>query len=148
MSYVELDNVMFRGTLKGATGKAKFKLTAQAINAVDSVNINYDQVTYNKLFTYERASQSSGSTLVTASLQIPDAQAWVEIIAYGDRAAYVTIDGARRLNRNRRGPGSKFLPYVEMVSLTKGTHTVRLVSGSSGYSKGLILCRYIRKTGG
>lgn len=148
MSYVELDNVMFRGTLKGATGKAKFKLTAQAIDAVDSVNINYDQVTYNKLFTYERANQTSGSTLVTAILQIPDDEAWVEIIAYGDRASYVSVNGVGRLNRNRRGPENKYLPYVEMVSLTKGTHTVRLVSGSSGYSKGLILCRYIRKTGG
>lgn len=148
MSFVELSNVMFRGTLRGANGSARFKLTANAINAVDTVNINFNQVTYSKLITYSRTSQGAGSTLVSMGLDIPDSFAWVEIVAYGTRAGSVSVDGAFRLNRNRRSPGLALLPFVELVNLTKGLHTVSLHSASSGSSSGLILCRYIRNTGG
>lgn len=147
MSFVELSNVMFRGTLKAARGSARFKLTANAINAVDSININFNQVTYNRFMTYSRPSQAAGSTLATMTLDVPDTAAWVEIIAYGDHAGSVLVDEVVRPNRNRRSPNSQLLPFVEIVHLTKGTHTVVLRSSAAGSSKGLIMCRYVRDTG-
>lgn len=148
MSFVELSNTMFRGHLKAASGSAKFKLTAQAINAVDTLNINYNQVTYDRLITYSRAYQNAGSVLATMILDIPDTSAWVEIVAYGTYAGGVTVDGGWRINRNRRAPNQPLLPFVELVLLNKGQHAVQLHSTGSGASSGLILCRYIRATGG
>jgi hypothetical protein len=148
MSFVELSNAMFRGTLKAATGAAKFKLTAQAINAVDTVNINYNQVTYDRLITYSRTYQAAGSILAAMELNIPDSSAWVEIVAHGTYAGGVSVDGSWRANRNLRAPNQPMLPFVELISLSQGQHTVQLHSSGSGASSGLILCRYIRSTGG
>lgn len=148
MSFVELSNVMFRGELKGANGEARFKLTADAVNAVDTLNINFNQVTYNKVITYSRASQSAGSTLALLELDVPDTAAWIEIVAYGSRAGNVLVDGVIKPNRNRRAPDQRLLPFVELVSLSKGLHTVSMRSSSSGSSSGVLLCRYIRNTGG
>lgn len=148
MSYAELSNVMFRGHLRGANGSAKFKLTADAINAVDTLNINFNQVTYDRLITYERPYQSAGSVLATLSMVIPDEGAWVEIVAQGSGAGAVYVDGVVRRNRNRRSPNQALLPFVELVQLSKGNHVVSMTSSASGYSAGLIFCRYIRNTGG
>lgn len=148
MAYIELSDTMFRGTLKGARGKARFKLTAKAINAIDTVNINYNMVTYDYNIKYSTPSQSAGSVLVTAGINVPDEEAWVEIIAYGAGAGSVRVNGNTMPNRNLRGPGQKLLPFVSMVKLPKGKHTVQLISAASGASSGFIMCRYIRKTGG
>ena len=146
MSYVELDSVLFRGELKAATGVAKFRLTAQAIDAVDTVNIGNQQVTYDFRSQFG-VSHAAGVALFSAVLDIPDATAWVEIIAYATRAASVYVDGSKQPIRNRRLPNSRLMPSVSLHKLTKGTHSVQIVSGSAGWSDGYLMCRYIRTTG-
>lgn len=148
MSYIELGNVMFRGELRGATGQAKFKLLAQAIDAVDTVNIAGNQVTYSTYASYTSKSTSVGAQLLNVSINVPDTNTYVEFIAYGSGASSVRIDGVGRPNRNRRGPGYKLLPFVEILPMAAGNHTVQLISGINGTSTdGYIFCRYIRRTG-
>lgn len=148
MAYIEVSDVLFRGELRGATGQARFKLTAEAINAVDTVNIAGNQVTYNFYFRYSGIAVSNGGVMLTGTINVPDNNAWVEVIAYGHGASAVQVNGVTRPNRNRRGPSYELLPFVEVIPLAKGTHTVRLISGFTGTSsKGYIFCRYIRNTG-
>lgn len=147
MAYFELDSVLFRGELKGATGVAQFRLTSKAINAVDTVNIGNDQVTYNKYINFNIGWVGSGAVIQTLNLNVPDATAWVEVTAYASRASTVRIDGSNQINRNRRSPNTKLLPFVALVKLNRGSHTVQLISGSAGSTEGYIIARYIRETG-
>jgi len=148
MAYIEVSDVMFRGELRGATGQARFKLTAKAIDAVDTVNIAGNQVTYNFYFRYSSIAVSAGGVMLSGTIDVPDNNAWVEIIAYGHGASAVQVNGVTRPNRNRRGPSFELLPFVEIIPLAKGTHTVRLISSFTGTSaNGYIFCRYIRNTG-
>lgn len=148
MSYIEISNTLFRGQLRGATGQAKFKLTAQAINAVDTVNIAGNQVTYSYYFLLPGGATSIGATQHTMVIDIPDNGAVMEFVVYCHGMKTVYIDGGARPNRNMRSPGSPILPYVEIVSLAKGIHHLQLVSGLNGTSAGgRVLCRYLRRTG-
>lgn len=147
MAFIELGNTMFRGTLRGATGVARFKLTADAINAVDTVNIGSDQVTYSKHIVFDGYSGSVGSTIATLLIDIPDNEAWVEVISHCTRSSTVSINGSVLPIRNRRLPNSKIFPAVNLIKLTKGTHTFRVVSNSIGQCEGYAICRYIRITG-
>lgn len=148
MAYIELSDVLFRGELRGARGRAKFKLTADSIDAVDTINIAGNQITYSFYFRYSGVAAAAGYPLLTGIIDVPDNEAWIEIIAYGYGASYVTVDGGGRVNRNGRSPGYELLPFVEVVPLKKGTHTVSLISGFNGTSpSGFIFCRYIRNTG-
>lgn len=147
MAYIELDNVLYRGTLKAATGEAKFRLTASAINAVDTINIGNDQVTYNKHIIVNVGQVYKGQVIAALPVDIPDTNAWLEIIAYASRASAVTVDGQTQLNRNRRQPSTKLLPFITVIPLSKGAHTIRLIAGSSGSTSGYIVARYIRTTG-
>ena len=147
MAYLELGNVMFRGDLKAATGEAKFRLTAKAINAVDTVNIGNDQVTYNKHINFNVSNVSAGQVIATLPIDIPDSNAWMEIIAYASRGSTVSVDGQAQLNRNRRGPSTELLPFITVIPLNKGAHTIRIIAGSAGSTKGYIVARYIRTTG-
>lgn len=147
MAFIELGNTMFRGTLKGATGVARFKLTADAINAVDTVNIGSDQVTYSKHIEFNSTSTSVGSTIAILPINIPDDVAWVEIISHCTRSSTFSINGSALPIRNRRSPNSRLLPAVNLIKLTKGTHTFRVLSNSIGQCEGYAICRYIRITG-
>jgi hypothetical protein len=148
MSYIEVSNVMFRGQLRGATGQARFKLTAKAVNAVDTINIAGNQVTYNFFFRYSSIAVAQGGVMLSGNINVPDNNAWIEIIAFGHGASALQVNGATRPNRNRRGPSFELLPFVEIIPLAKGVHNVRLISGFTGTSvKGYIFCRYIRNTG-
>lgn len=147
MAYLELGNVMFRGDLKAATGEAKFRLTANAINAVDTVNIGNDQVTYNKHINFNVSNVSVGQVIATLPIDIPDSNAWMEIIAYASRGSTVSVDGQAQLNRNRRGPSTELLPFITVIPLNKGAHTIRIIAGSAGSTNGYIVARYIRTTG-
>ncbi len=148
MAYIELSDVLFRGELRGATGTARFKLTANAVNAVDTLHIAGNQVTYSTYLRWWGGPITNGSTMFSHVVSIPDDDTFVEVIAYANNASYVTVDGVRRQNRNRRGPNLRSLPYVEIIPLTKGTHTITLISGVTRSSTdGYILCRYIRRTG-
>ena len=147
MAYIEIGNVMFRGDLKAATGVARFRLTAKAINAVDTVNIGSNQVTYTKHINFNVSKVSSGKVIASLTVDVPDSSSWMEIIAYSSRGATVSVDGKAQLNRNRRRPSTELLPFITVMSLSKGSHTIRIIAGSAGSAKGYILARYIRTTG-
>lgn len=147
MAFIELGNTMFRGTLRGATGVARFKLTADAINAVDTVNIGSDQVTYSKHIEFNSTSTSVGSTIAVLPINIPDDVAWVEIISHCTRSSTVSINGSALPIRNKRSPDSRIFPAVNLIKLTKGTHTFRVIANSTGQCEGYVICRYIRITG-
>ena len=147
MAFIELGNTMFRGTLRGATGVARFKLTADAINAVDTVNIGSDQVTYSKHIVFGGISKSVGSTIALLNINIPDDVAWVEVISHCTRTSTVSINGSALPTRNKRFPDSRLFPAVNLIKLTKGTHTFRILANSIGQCEGYAICRYIRITG-
>lgn len=147
MAFIELGNTMFRGTLRGATGVARFKLTVDAINAVDTVNIGNDQVTYSKHIVFNTYSGGVGSIIAVLPINIPDDVAWVEVISHCTRSSTFSINGSALPIRNRRHPDSKIFPAVNLIKLTKGTHQFRVVSNSIGQCEGYVLCRYIRITG-
>lgn len=147
MAFIELGNTMFRGTLKGATGEARFKLTADAINAVDTVNIGSNQVTYSKHIEFNSKSTKAGSVVALLSISIPDNVAWVEIVSHCTRASTFSINGSALPTRNRRLPNSRLFPAVNLIKLTKGTHTFRVIANSTGQCNGYAICRYIRITG-
>ena len=147
MSFIELSNVMFRGTLKAANGEARFKLAADAINAVDTVNIGNSQCTYDFQVRFLTPYMPSEVALATAYLNVPDDGAWVEVIAFGTTAGSVYVDGVLQPNRNRRNPSQRTLPFVSLYPMAKGPHTVVLRSNKAGPTGGYIMCRYIRKTG-
>ena len=147
MAYIELGNVMFRGNLRAATGEARFRLTANAINAVDTVNIGNDQVTYNKQITFNIGYVSAGHVIASLPIYIPDSSAWMEITAYASRGSIVSVDGHAQINRNRRGPSTELLPFTTVIPLNIGYHIIHIISGSSGSTNGYILARYIRTTG-
>lgn len=144
MAYFEIGDVLFRGQLNGATGVAKFKLTANAINAVDTVNIGNDQVTYSK---YIRYTTTTGSIVGQLPIDIPDEYGWVEIVACGTNTSAVTINGNDQINRNRRRTVDFLMPAVVLVKLDNGPHTIGLRRSNAGTSTGYVLCRYIRGTG-
>lgn len=147
MAFIELGNTMFRGTLRGATGVARFKLTVDAINAVDTVNIGSNQVTYSKHIVFSGYSRGAGSTIASLLIDIPDDVAWVEVVSYCNRASTVSINGSALPNRNKRHPDSRLFPAVNLIKLTKGTHIFRVLTNSSGQCEGYAICRYIRITG-
>lgn len=147
MAYLELGNVMFRGDLKAATGEAKFRLTANAINAVDTVNIGNDQVTYNKHIIFNVGYVSAGQVIATLPIDIPDSDVWMEIIAYASLGSIVSVDGQAQLNRNRRGPSTELLPFITVIPLDIGDHNIRIIAESEGSTEGYIVARYIRTTG-
>lgn len=148
MAFIEMSDILVRGELRGAIGKAKFKMTSKAINAVDTLHIAGNQVTYTFYFTYPSKSVTSGGVSLTGTFNVPDQNAWVEIIAYGHGAASIKIDGTTQPNRNKREPSSKIMPFITVVPLAKGNHSIQIVSGITGTSSGgWIFCRYIRRTG-
>ena len=148
MAFIELNDVLFRGELRGATGRARFKLTSKNINAIDTVNIAGNQVTYSTYSRWWGGAITNGYGMFTHWIDIPDDNVFVEIIAFAQFAGKVSVDGSIRPNRNKRGPGMRCLPYVEILPLSKGAHYVQLISAASGSSTGgYIFCRYIRRTG-
>lgn len=148
MAYVELNDILIRGTLRGATGQARFKLTAKQINAINTLNIKSGHVTYSYYFSYSNKEVTAGAAMLSATIAVQDEGAFIEVIASADGASSVKIDGVTRPTRNRRGPNSLITPFVEIVKLAPGSHTISIISGKTGASsRGYILCRYIRRTG-
>lgn len=148
MAFIELTDVLFRGELRGANGRARFKLTAKALNAVDTLNIAGNQITYSFYFRHSSKAVTAGAASLTGIIDVPDSSAWIEVIAYGDRARSVVVDGVTRPNYNRRSPSLYLMPFTEMIKLNKGTHSISLISDFTGTSaSGYIFCRYIRNTG-
>lgn len=148
MSYIEIGSCAFRGELRGATGFFKGRLTADAVNAVDTVNIAGGQITYATLASYVNQPTSVGANLIVANINVPDALAFIEIQAFGHGATQVFLDGVLRLPTSMGTPGTQLVPFSELVLLAGGPHQIILRSGMNGVSaQGYVHVQYIRATG-
>lgn len=144
-NYAEFGNAFFRGRLKGASGEARFKLVADTINAVSTVNIAKQAVTFS---FYAKYVNVVGTTYCTLPIDVPDdGEIWLEFICYGENATQFYFDGVLRGTFNQRRLNSKTNPYNELIRVTKGAHTAILKGTVGSSSEGYIFCRYIRKTG-
>lgn len=143
--YAEFGNAFFRGRLKGATGEARFKLIADTINAVDTVNIAGQSVTFSVTTKYEN---KIGPEFLRAVINVPDDNVYLEFICYGVGVTGFLLDGVARGNFNQRSLTSRTNPYNEIIAVSKGDHTVQLIGAANTMSSsGFVFCRYIRKTG-
>lgn len=148
MAYIELGNVCFRGQLLGATGTFSGSLTADAIDAVDTVNIKGGAVTYSLFTRYTNKSVTKDIALLNMTVNIPDTNAYVEVLAQADRGGGVYIDEVLRPIRNFRTSANLAFPFIETILLPKGVHEIKVLAASTGVSSyGLLSCRYIRRTG-
>ena len=143
MSSIELTNVLFRGRREGATGQAKFKLTAKSIDAVDTLNLKNGHVTYSYLYSYTNLATTS----FTVNLPIQDSNVYCEIIAYGEGMTNVYVNGNNQLLRMGRHPSHRPCPFCTIVGFGPGTHTVALARSTADSASGFIFARYIRRTG-
>lgn len=148
MSYIEIGSCAFRGELRGATGYFRGKLTAQAVNAVDTVNIAGGQITYATLVSYSNIAVSAGGVSLVANINVPDASAFIEIQAFGHGALNVYVDGVLRSPTSMGKPGNRLVPFSELILLSGGAHQIYMTSGINGVSAmGYIHVQYIRRTG-
>lgn len=148
MSYIELGSAAFRGELRGATGFFKGSLTADAIDAVDTVNIAGGQITYSTLATYTSKAVSNGGVAITTVINVPDASAFVEIQVFCHGGGTVYVDGGARDPTSMGRVGNRMVPYSELILLSGGNHTITVISGYNGVSAmGYVHVQYIRKTG-
>lgn len=160
MSYIEMGNVLFRGELRGARGRIKGKLTANAVNVIDTIHIADGQITFSVFSAYYNRQITPNAVVHSIQVDIPDAQGFVEVTAFCDygasasantstNSAYVRIDGGMRIGTNGSRPWLQVFPFNETVALARGVHTIEIVSGNHSLlsGKGYILARYIRATG-
>lgn len=147
-NYAEFGNAFFRGRLKGATGEARFKLVADTINAVSTVNIAKQAVTFS---FYRKYADAIGTTYCELIIDVPDEDevygVWLEFICYGVNATQFFFDGGLRGTFNQRRLASETNPYNELIRVTKGQHVAVLKGVAASSAEGYIFCRYIRKTG-
>ena len=148
MSYVELGKVLFRGELRAANGEAKFKLTADAIDAVDSINIGWGEVSYMHHIRYDTPVEATkGQSLLTLVVDMPTDYQFVEINAYADGASVVRVNAIEDFNRYRSHVGNSLFSYSGLWRLS-GQNTVSIISGHTGVSSsGWMLVKYLRETG-
>jgi hypothetical protein len=171
MSFVELGDALFRGHLRGNEGVARFTLTAGAINAVDTVNIQGGAVTYSVFAESGTVTATVNTTMFSTVINVPEA-AVVEISAYSPRMRDITVDGVviaevpsfyyyGSIYDNSEGyyltdadmlqstiPRTpRLYATIGLRSLSPGNHTINVRAASSGSTTAWILARYIRNTG-
>lgn len=145
-NYAEFGNAFFRGRLKGAKGEARFRLFADTINAVNTVNIRGGAVTYN---FYQRYAAIQSTVPLSMNLQVFEEGVFLEFIAYGHGCTGLVVDGVLRPKYNGKTLNHPCLPHNEVIGpLSVGVHNAYLVHpGNSVSADGFIFVRYIRPTG-
>lgn len=170
-NYAEFGNAFFRGRLKGASGEARFKLSANSVNAVDTINIAGRAVTYDWIVQFGPASADYGGVLYQTVIDVVDDGVYIEFLCYshckptlldGSVAIrpfgrMIRIDGVEQPIFMGRDAAFKACPFNSVVPLARGQHTIQIMSSripristdiDSRYSaEGYIFCRYIRRTG-
>jgi len=148
MSFVEFGSVMFRGDLVAATGVFKGRFTVEAIDAVDTINIKTNQITFQERAAHSGKSVTSGQPALSFNFVMPDSWKKVEIVAYGSLCNGLRLDGVTIPIRSGVTGLVQFRPLVALVDVDAGSHTIDLMANSTGWSdSGYILVRYIRETG-
>lgn len=159
-NYAEFGNAFFRGRLKGAKGTARFKLTARSINAVDTVNIKGQAVTWNFFSRYDNyvgAPGQSGYTYLSMQVDVLDDGVFIELICFAQQPVNedgfseyeptIYVDGVARPGYAARNARSRIYPFNEVLPMSKGIHTVSIRGSYQTSAEGYIFCRYIRPTG-
>lgn len=167
-NYAEFGNAFFRGRLKGATGEARFKLTAGSVNAVDTINIAGRAVTYDWITVFGPATAQSGGVLYETVIDVIDDGVYIEFLCYSDAKsvmldgslsvlAYcrqVWIDGVQEPTFMGRDPAFRACPFNTVKPLARGPHTIQIRAydyspaiDTTTSKEGYIFCRYIRRTG-
>lgn len=168
-NYAEFGNAFFRGRLKGATGTARFKLTAGSVNAVDTINIAGKAVTYDWLIQFGASSGNNGDVLYQTVIDVIDDGVYIEFLVYCDTRTILLdgsyqplgynrsfwIDGVMQPNYVGHDPGFKICPYNAVVPLARGQHVLQIRANqrsngqlpSPNSTDAYIFCRYIRRTG-
>lgn len=148
MSYIELGSVAFRGELRGATGYLRGTLTADAVNAVDTINIATGQITYNTVVSYNNLAVVNNGTMLVANIVLPDASCFIEVQAYCHGGEMVVVDGGERNPTSTGHVATELVPFSELILLPGGSHQIYVRSGFTGISAfGYIHVQYIRNTG-
>jgi hypothetical protein len=144
-NYAEFGNAFIRGRLKGANGEARFKLTANTLNAVSTLNIKGGAVTYNFALRYQGVQSTAP---LTGTFEVVDNGVFLEFICYGSGCTGVIIDGVLQPIISQKKVSMGCIPWNMVLPMAKGTHTVQLVHpGTSVSSDGYIFVKYIRPTG-
>jgi hypothetical protein len=147
MATFEAHSTLFRGELKGATGDVAFKLTADAIDAVDTVNFQGNAITY-KVYTKYSKTIGNNATFLTINFNVPEAAA-IEILVHAPGMAFYRIDGVAQSRWGFLGTDALIPWRHTFYDISPGNHTLKLVAGSqAGPSSGYVLISYIRPTGG
>lgn len=154
MAYVEMGSVFFRGHLKGAIGAAKFKLTAQAIDAVDGINIRNGSVSsYVITSSAGPVIVPDGGIYLSAEINGDSSDDLIDVVAYADAddETGFFLNGTRRVSRNRRySIRNDLLMYRGLFKLQAGSNIAQLVNVSGGdliINRGILMLGYIRRTG-
>ena len=145
MSYIELGNTMFRGTLSAATGEVQFDLEAGAIDAVDTINIAHGAVSYSQYFDFTREAVKD-QVFFSVNANIKDGEAFLEVTTFSNMLGRVYVGGVEQ-NRHNAIANVDALPVVVVVPLSLGVHPVELSASASGTASGWLNLRYIRYTG-
>lgn len=144
-NFAEFGNAFFRGRLKGANGEARFKLAADTVNAVNTVNIKGAAVTYN---FYQKYVNVQSTQPLSVIVDVWDDGVFLEFLIYGEGCTGVMIDGVIRPRYNGKAVNHPCLPHNEVIQLAKGPHTVTLMHpGNVPSGDGFIFVKYIRPTG-
>lgn len=167
-NYAEFGNAFFRGRLKGATGTARFKLTAGSVNAVDTINIAGRAVTYDWITIFGQSTAQSGEVLYETVIDVIDDGVYIEFLCYSDTKAImqdgsqsvlaycrqVWIDDVQEPVFMGRDPAFKACPFNTVKPLARGQHKIQIRAyayspqvDTSTSKEGYIFCRYIRRTG-
>ena len=161
MSYAELGSAIFRGELQGATGEAKFKLTADAINAVDAINIKNGAVTYNIWAITGPRLVNKNELMLSLNVNIIEAYAYIEVHCYCMVSTFLWLDGSPLKLNNKRGHNGGIMSPAQILKLNNGMHTLSLYSDADYIpfdtvawtyplrcrGTSYIVARYIRETG-
>lgn len=155
MPYLELGSVLFRGNLKGATGRAQFKLSADSIDAVDRINIKGGEIT-----SYVIAANANpvivdpGNEYLAAVINSNSASNLVDICGYmdaGNNKCYLKFNDNVLSDRSRKNEiNNDLFRCRAFYKAQVGDNRVSIVNyGIAPVTiyKGFLMAGYLRRTG-
>ena len=149
----EMRNAIFRGELSGAGGTARFQLTADAVNAVDAVNINDLAVSFQYVVGFWETVPAS-TVWGTLVVPVPDNNVLLEVVVPTHNTGSewdVYANGVLQTRYNTRGGYSYFpspgLWYIQVPWATTITIQLWNKSASAQDHFGFVVARYMRLTG-
>lgn len=155
MSYVEMGSAIFRGNLAGATGDVRFKLTAEAIDAVDTINIQNGSVTSYVVVVKNTAEMvDKDGTYMFVNVMGDSDDDCIDLYAYVDsknKDMKIFHNGKKILDRSQKYKiNDRFFKFRAVIRSVVGENVIAIVNKGATQdmaSGGFILAGYIRETG-